>query len=213
MVCNEFSLLVSPVMPFHRPPVLAEKNALSLHCISLPHAPNPELWGRHSASAKPVFWAIFLKQLSNHMICWGKVPSKCLCFQHSLCACLFIAWKNCQIFKCIFRIYAHIGVSIQRLLCDIPKFAYKYVDGNMATLNRPYKSPPPFTSKPGAGLNKFENSQAWSQQVKRWAFKISIKMFDRRRGLDEDKQCRSDEATYRLCSPLGKGRGQVPTEI
>lgn len=133
MVCNEFSLLVSPVMPFHRPPVLAEKNALSLHCISLPHAPNPELWGRHSASAKPVFWAIFLKQLSNHMICWGKVPSKCLCFQHSLCACLFIAWKNYQIFKCIFRIYAHIGVSIQRLLCDIPKFAYKYVDGNITS--------------------------------------------------------------------------------
>lgn len=31
--------------------------------------------------------------------------------------------------------------------------------------------------------------------------------------MDEDRQCRSDEATYRLCSPLGKGRGQVPTEI
>ncbi len=33
----------------------------------------------------------------------------------------------------IFFIYAHLGVSIQRFfLCDIPKYAYKYVDGNIA---------------------------------------------------------------------------------
>ncbi len=33
----------------------------------------------------------------------------------------------------IFRIHVHLGIFIQRFLCDIPKCSQKLVDGNIAS--------------------------------------------------------------------------------
>jgi len=100
--------------------------------VIIPNHFDDGLWLRHSRMTKPTF--------EMHIFCWGKVMwvfccalrdlfSKCVSF---IVYAYVLLMDKKRSASSICRIYAHLGISTQCFLCNIPKFCIKKLVGNIA---------------------------------------------------------------------------------